>query len=65
MAVVELDKVTLAMAADIAELTGARSLDAMHLAAARRLGLSATTFLTFDLRQSQAARQIGLTVIDI
>lgn len=63
MAVVELDKGTLAMAADIAEITGARSLDAMHLAAARRLGLTTTTFMTFDLRQGQAARQVGLTVV--
>ena len=49
--------------ADIAELTGARTLDALHLAAAQRVGGSAVGFVTFDLRQAQAARILGMTVL--
>jgi uncharacterized protein len=61
--IVELDRVTCDMAADIAEITGARTLDALHLAAARRVGGSAVPFLTYDLRQAQAARGLGFTVV--
>jgi hypothetical protein len=49
------------MAAAIAEVTGARTLDALHLAAAQRVGGAAVPFLTFDLRQAQPARGLGLT----
>ncbi len=49
-------------AARIAEQTLSRSLDAVHLASAKRTG-SATTVLTFDIRQARAARAIGLDVI--
>ncbi len=62
-AVVELDATTCESAAAIAEVTGVRSLDALHLAAAQRVGGSAIPFLTFDLRQAQAARSLGLSVI--
>lgn len=62
--IVELDAVTVEAAADIAELTGARTLDALHLAAARRVGAgSAVPIVTFDVRQAQAARTLGLTVL--
>ena len=61
-ALVSLDDVTCNDAARIAEQTLCRSLDALHLAAARRAG-AATTFLTFDVRQAQAARSVGLTVV--
>ena len=61
--IVELDKVTCDTAADIAELTGARTLDALHLAAAQRVGGAAIPFVTFDLRQAQAARTLGMTVL--
>ena len=61
--IVELDEVTCAAAADIAELTGARTLDALHLAAAQRLGGAAVPFVTFDVRQARAARILGLTVL--
>ena len=61
-ALVNLDGVTCNDAARVAEQTLCRSLDALHVAAARRAGES-TTFLTFDVRQAQAARSIGLTVI--
>jgi len=61
-ALVHLDATTCSSAARIAEQTGCRSLDSIHLAAAQRAG-SATTVLTFDIRQAQAARSIGLAVI--
>ena len=60
--VVELDATTCEAAATISEVTGVRTLDALHLAAAQRLGDS-STFLTFDLRQAQAARALGFTVV--
>lgn len=60
--VVELDELTCNIAADIAEAVGARSLDALHLAAASRAGKGGLTVLTFDLRQAQAARALGFTV---
>ena len=63
-AIVELDTSTCELAATIAEQTGVRTLDALHLAAARRLG-TALTFLTFDVRQAQAARALGLVVAGV
>lgn len=60
---VELDAGTCELAAGIAELTGVKTLDALHLGAAQRLGGSALPFLTFDLRQAQAARALGFTVV--
>lgn len=62
-AIVELDEVTCEAAAAIAGLTGVRTLDALHLAAAQRAGGSGSAFLTFDLRQAQAARALGFTVL--
>jgi predicted nucleic acid-binding protein len=61
--VVELDETTCRHAAEIAEVTGARSLDAMHLGAARRAGGGRVPFLTYDLRQAQIARTLGWTVL--
>ena len=61
-AIVELDAATCELAATIAEQTGVRTLDALHLGAARRLGVG-LTFLTFDVRQAQAGRALGLTVV--
>ena len=62
-ALVELDAATVDLAARIAEVTGARTLDAMHLGAAQRVGGPPLTFLTFDLRQAQLARTLGFTVV--
>lgn len=62
MALVALDATTCNEAARIAEQALCRSLDSIHLAAARRAGPQ-TTLLTFDLRQAQAARTLGMTVI--
>ena len=61
-AIVELDAATCEVAATIAEQTGVRTLAALHLGAARRLGVG-LTFLTFDVRQAQAGRALGLTVV--
>jgi len=63
-AVIAIDAVTCNEAARLAEVTLCRSLDALHIAAARRVGQE-TTFLTFDIRQGQAARSAGLTVIGV
>jgi predicted nucleic acid-binding protein len=60
---IELDADTCEMGAAIAEVTGVRTLDALHLAAAQRAGGVALPFLTFDLRQAQAARSLGFTVV--
>lgn len=62
--IVELDASTCELAATIAEQTGARTLDALHLGAARRLG-TALTFVTFDLRQALAARRLGFRVVGV
>lgn len=60
--IIELDAATCELAAAIAEQTGARTLDALHLGAARRLG-TAITFLTFDVRQRQVAQRLGFRVV--
>ncbi len=60
-ALVALDAVTCGEAASIAEQTLCRSLDSIHLAAAQRAG-AGTVILTFDLRQAQTARALGLSV---
>lgn len=62
LSVVELDPEACERAAS-AEITGVRTLDALHLGAAQRAGGSAAAFLTFDLRQAQAARALGMTVL--
>ena len=54
--IIEIDAETCSIASEIAELVGARTLDALHLAAATRVGVSAMTFLTFDIRQAECAR---------
>ena len=63
LSIVELDEVTCEGAAAVAEITGVRTLGALHLSAAQRVGGPAVPFLTFDVRQAQAARALGLTVV--
>ena len=63
-ALVALDATTCSEAARIAEETQCRSLDAIHVAAARRAGTN-TAFLTFDVRQAQAARTVGMAVLGV
>ncbi len=57
--IIELDRFLCVTAAEIAELTLARSLDALHLAAIHRAGPGALPLVTADLRQAQAARALG------
>ena len=63
ISLIELDAETCEMGAAIAEVAGVRTLDALHLAAAQRAGGAAVPFLTFDVRQAQAARALGFTVV--
>ena len=63
LSLIELDADTCEIGATIAEVTGVRTLDALHLAAAQRAGGAAVPFLTFDVRQAQAARALGFTVV--
>jgi predicted nucleic acid-binding protein len=63
ISVIELDEATCESAATIGETTGVRTLDALHLAAAQRVSAPGAGFLTFDLRQAQAARALCLTVV--
>ncbi len=63
LVLVSVDQVVCESAADIGEQLGVRSLDAVHLACARRLQVPGLSFLTFDLRQAQAARSLGFTVL--
>ena len=63
-AIISLDATTCNEAARIAEETLCRSLDSLHLGAAVRAG-SNTTLLTFDMRQAQGARALGLAVIGV
>ena len=63
ISIIELDEATCESAASIAEATGVRTLDALHLAAAQRVSEPGVTFLTFDQRQAHAARAIGLAVV--
>ena len=62
-AVVELTAEVCGAAAELAEVTGARTLDALHLGAARVVGGGALPLITFDLRQAQAARALGWAVL--
>ena len=61
-ALVAVDATTCNEAARITDQTLCRPLDSVHLASALRAG-SATTLLTFDIRQAQAARSLGLSVV--
>ncbi len=63
IAMVSCDQTVSALASAIGETLGVRSLDAIHLASAQRLQIPGITFLTFDLRQGQAARTLGFNVV--
>lgn len=62
MEVVRLSDEIVERGAEIAEATGARSLDALHLGAAERVS---DRVLTYDRRQAEAARALGLTVLGV
>jgi predicted nucleic acid-binding protein len=61
--VVELDRETCERAADLARTHGARTLDALHLAAAQRVAGRDLAFVTYDVRQAQVARSLGFPVL--
>lgn len=61
-AMITCDELVASAAAELGEALGVRSLDAIHLASAQRLRLDALTFVTFDIRQAQAARSLSFTV---
>ena len=63
MALIAVDESVCRAAAQIGEQLGVRSLDAIQLASAQRLVIPALPFITFDLRQAQAARSLGFTVL--
>ena len=65
IAMVSVDESVCRAAAEIAEVLGVRSLDAVHLACAQRLQVPGLSFLTFDLRQAQAARSLGFSVVGV
>jgi uncharacterized protein len=65
MTVLEIDDAISRSAAEIAETTGAKTLDALHLAAAQRAGGAELTFVTFDHRQADVARSLGWTVVGV
>ena len=62
-ALVNLEELVARSAARIGETLGARSVDAVHLASALSLQIPRLSFATFDLRQAQAARSLGFTVL--
>ena len=62
IAMISCDGAVAVAAGDIGETLGVRSLDAIHLASAQRLRIDSLTFLTFDVRQAQAARSLGFIV---
>jgi predicted nucleic acid-binding protein len=65
MALVAADEAVCRAAAQIGEQLGVRSLDAIQLASAQRLAIPSLPFVTFDLRQAQAARSLGFAVLGI
>ncbi len=65
LVVIELDPPTCELAASLAEATGARTLDALHLGAAQRVGGGSVPFVTYDGRLGAVARSLGWTVLGI
>jgi predicted nucleic acid-binding protein len=61
--VVALDDAVCRRAAEFGGATGARSLDALHLASADRAGGRSVPIVTFDVRLGLAARALGFSVI--
>ena len=50
-------------AAALADVIGARTLDALHLGAAKVVGGGALPLVTFELRQAAVARALGWVVL--
>ncbi|MGQ0642183.1 MAG: type II toxin-antitoxin system VapC family toxin [Gemmatimonadaceae bacterium] len=64
-AIVELTAEVCEAAADVAEVTGARTLDALHLGAARAVEGGVMPIVTFDLRLARAGRALGWTILGV
>ncbi len=62
-AVVAADTTTMGLAAALAEATGVRSLDALHLASVQRVSSRTMRMVTFDVRMAAAARALGISVV--
>jgi predicted nucleic acid-binding protein len=60
--VIDLDP-SIASRAGVIEPVALRSLDAIHLASALELGDELDAFVTYDARQADAARELGLSVV--
>lgn len=63
--VVRLDHDLCRRAGELAVMTGGRTADALHLAAAERVGGTSVPFLTYDVRQATAARALGWFVLGV
>ncbi len=64
IAVVELDEPTCDLSAELAERTGVRALDGLHLGAAAIAGADdGLPIVTFDRRLKDAAQSLGWTVL--
>ena len=64
LAVVELNEAVCTRAAELAEATGVRTLDALHLGAASAAGADeGLPIVTFDRRLAAAALSLGWTVL--
>lgn len=63
MQIVEIDEKLCELATTVAETTGIRTLDSLHVAGGLQAGCE--RFMTFDVRQADAAREFGMTVVGI
>ena len=63
LALMVCDGAVAALGSEIGEQLAVRSLDAVHLATAKRLLIPDLGFITFDLRQAEAGRRLGLRVL--
>jgi predicted nucleic acid-binding protein len=63
ISIVELTTEVCEVAAQLAEATGIRTLDALHMGAAKVAGQGSLPLITFDLRQAQAAHALGWIVL--
>jgi len=65
MGIVELDASVCERAVGLALMLEVRTLDALHLGAAERVGGAAVPFVTFDRRLAAAARRLGWMVLGV
>ena len=61
--ILTIDSATLTQAERLPERTNIRGLDAIHLAAAGKLGLRISVILTYDKQMAKAARELGFEVM--